>query len=406
MRAPKSLLLGVAAALVAMTSSAHAQTWSLKRRRPSLFEIIAVDRTSESQWPFGQEDIAGDGVSKTDADEAAVDLRSVYADARAKKLWMRAYVAATVTPTPDSLAFFFIDSDADPDTGGSASDSQIFAAFKDDKVSSPSGYERAVEIRGDGTVVALFAWDTNKMQWAEQSDAMKMMVTGESGVARDPLRLAGDDHGYVQVELDLTVAALDDACDGTIFVRTWRDGDNKRKFGDLADAGSADCHAHLNRFGDPDLLHSDNCTSDDTCPARGRCSQGTCLFGYECSDDGACQTGQRCQSGVCVRVLDRDCTYSADCDSLVCDDKRCVACTSSGATACEASLVCSPNGSCLRAPKPDNPLTDGESAAVSGERVRGGAFACTAAERGARGGGGALVLLLALAALLRLGVKR
>lgn len=405
MRAPKFSLIGVAAALL-ITSTAHAQTWSLKRQRPSLFEIIAVDRTAESGWPFGQEDIAGDGVTTTEADEAAVDLRSVYADARAKKLWLRAYVSATKTPTANSLAFFFIDSDADPDTGGSASDSQIFAAFKDDKVSTPKGYERAVEIRGDGTVVALFAWDNDKLRWTQQSDAMAMMVMAESGVARDPLRLAGDDHGYFQAELDLSVASVDDACDGTIFVRTWRDGDDKRKFGDLADAGSADCHAHLNRFGDPDLLHSDDCVSDATCPAQGKCSQGTCLFGYECSSDDACQTGQHCQSNVCVRALDRDCTYSADCDSLVCSDKRCVPCTNSGSTACEASLVCSPNGSCLRAPSPDNPLTDGESAAVSGERVRGGAFACTAAERGIGGGGVALVMLLALAALVRRGVKR
>src|ERR1700759_3781948 len=102
MRAPKCLLIGVAAALF-ITSAAHAQTWSLKRQRPSLFEIIAVDRTAEAGWPFGQEDIAGDGVTTTEPDEAAVDLRSVYADARAKKLWLRAYVSATQTPTANSL---------------------------------------------------------------------------------------------------------------------------------------------------------------------------------------------------------------------------------------------------------------------------------------------------------------
>src|SRR5688572_16115089 len=118
--------------LAAVSQSVSAQTWSARREHPALFEIIGVDATSQSNWPFGREDIAGDGVTKVDADEASVDLRSVYADPRANTLWLRAYVTATTKPPTAAVAFFFIDTDGRKNTGGPADSGAMWPAFDDD----------------------------------------------------------------------------------------------------------------------------------------------------------------------------------------------------------------------------------------------------------------------------------
>jgi hypothetical protein len=361
-----------------LTSPALAQSWSLGRERPALFEIIATDASADKAWPFEQEDVAGDGVATLQADEAAVDLRTVYADVRANRLWLRAYVAAKTAPTSNALAFFFIDTDARTNTGAKADDTKLWSGLTADP--TPGGYERAVGMRGDGTLLGVYVWDAQKSTWEKQPDK-PMLATLEVGVGRDPIRIAGDDHGYFQVELDLAASGLDAACEGTIFVRLKNDGDPKRNFGDDLGMDAAACRAQLNAFGDPTPLHSDACSSDASCPAQGVCRQGTCLFGYECSADTGCRTDEHCSAGTCVRVVEKSCQQDRDCDGLVCDAGRCTTCSATGARACESGLLCAPAGSCIspRAGAGGNKAVPAAgSGATDGERVRGGAFVCAA----------------------------
>src|SRR4051812_39304237 len=129
-------------------SAASAQSWSNPRGRPPLWQIIAVDSSGETGWPYGAEDIAGDGAGKLDSDEASADLRSVYADADKDRVWLRSYVAATGTLSADLVMFFFIDADERSDTGGGADAIDLRPEFKRDP--SAGGYERAIGVGADG----------------------------------------------------------------------------------------------------------------------------------------------------------------------------------------------------------------------------------------------------------------
>jgi hypothetical protein len=381
-----------------------AQTWSLERVYPTLFEIIAVDAVGgDTLWPYAQEDLADDGTQTLEADEAAVDLRSVYADARAKRLWLRAYVASKLTPGANALAFFFIDTDARTNTGGKADDHQIWSGLGSDP--TPGGYERALGLRGDGTLFGVFFWDAQKKQWSKQAESPKLAAT-ETGVARDPLRISGDDHGYFQVDLELTAAGLTANCDGTIFVRLWNDGSDKRKFGDDSDVQAVACHARLDRFGDPEPLRSDACTADAECPAQGHCSDGVCLFGYECNIDSACRTGEKCSAATCVRAVDKACKQSADCAGLVCDAGRCVACASSATRTCADGWLCAPSGECRDTDASSQAGTGGTTggaaaSAGNGAKVRGGSFSCAAGQQPTSAQPWALLLGIAVCAALR-----
>jgi hypothetical protein len=387
MRAANLACSSIAAA-IAFAATAHAQTWSLGRNAPSLFEIIAVDQSADSAWPYGQEDLAGDGVSTLQADEAAVDLRTVYADARANRVRLRAYVTAKVAPTASALAFFFIDTDTRTSTGGKAGDPKIWPALSTDPTSG--GYERAVGMRGDGSLLGVWFWDAQGSTWTKQPDS-PVLANLETGVARDPIQIAGDDHGYFQLDLDAPALGLSDACANLIFVRTWNDAPGKRSFGDAVDMGPAACRPSTNAQGDPVVLRSDACTSDATCPAKGRCRGGVCLFAYECSSDSACRTDEHCTAGSCVRVVDQSCKASSDCNGLVCDGGRCAACTESGARACGSGLLCAPDGSCIRGSGSGAGGGTGTAAGTGGtgtagnpRPVRGGAFHCAVSPPGMR----------------------
>lgn len=362
-------LTAIAIALLGSSASAQ-QTWSLERQRPSLFEIVSIDESAQPAWPFGDEDI----------DVPAIDLRSVYADARSSKLWLRAYVAATNAPAMTTVAFFFIDTDARTNTGGAARGDVLWPAFTEDE--TPGGYERAVGVRGDGTLLGVYFWEDGPDRWTKQPET-PVRVEVEVGVARDPLRMLGDDHGYLQVELDLPTFQLDEACDGTIYVRTWNDVMGAARGGDEAEPAA--CRARLNAFGDPEPLQSARCSDDDACPARGECRDGTCVFAYECSQNAECRSDERCTSSVCVKVVDRSCDATSDCDGLVCVADRCESCSDSGARACADGLVCTPSGACIR-PADANGGSGGSggrdgsggSEGAAGARVQGGAFTCSA----------------------------
>ena len=368
--------------VAAVAQPAAAQTWSLGRSRPSLFEIIAVDPISEPNWPFGNEDLASDGqVSTTDA-EASIDLRSVYADARAGRLWLRAYVSSRRTnASTTAFTAFFIDGDLDPNTGGPAE--ALSTTMSKDP--SRAGYEVALAVKPDGKLLGIYHWDKKDKLWAERDNPEQVAVS-ERAVARDPLRLLGDERVYAQVNVALSELKLDERCLAQIFVRTWNEQPDELAYNDSVNSFAMACRARLNEFGDPELLRSDRCESDDTCPGGGRCREGICLFGYECNLQAACQSGQHCSNNVCVHVREQSCSSSEPCGGLVCEAARCEACEETGARACAGDAVCAPDGRCL-SPSAAYGGDDPDSIALAtGERVQGGALTCslTQATGGAR----------------------
>jgi hypothetical protein len=167
---------------------------------------------------------------------------------------------------------------------------------------------------------------------------------------------------------------LDASCDGNIFVRLWHDGTPQRSFGDDDDEQAA-CRAPVDRYGDPVVLRRGQCSSDAECPAGGQCIDGVCIFGYECAGDADCRSGETCDAGVCRLTPGTACSSDADCDGLVCASGECVACTETGATACDGDAVCAPNGTCIG---------PGGTPVTTVGRVRGGAFECAARPRPTR----------------------
>jgi len=371
--------------MTALAQPAAAQSWTLGRSRPSLFEIIAVDLVSEPLWPFGNEDLAGDGQVTTTDTEASIDLRSVYADARDGRLWLRAYVSAKrANASTTAFTAFFIDADQNVTTGG-AGDALAPELTKDP---SRGGYEIALAVKPDGTLLGLYTWNSTDKRWAERARPEEV-ARAERGVARDPLRLLGDEHVFSQVSVELAELSLDNRCLANIFVRTWNEQPDKLAYNDWVNTLAMGCRARTNEFGDPEILRSDRCETDDTCPGDGVCRDGICLFSYECNSQAACPTGQRCTNNVCVHFKDESCSSSAQCDGLVCDQARCEVCSETGARACTGDGVCAPDGRCL-SPSAAYSGDDPDSIALaSGERVQGGALSCSLTQAA----GGALTCL-------------
>jgi hypothetical protein len=392
---------GVVSLAVTWAAPARAQTWSSPRGRPVLWQIVAIDESGETGWPYGGEDVAGDGLDSFDAEEAGADLRTVYADADAERLWIRAYVASESAPSASVIAYFFLDSDDRDGTGGDADSDALWPELTADP--SAGGYERAIAARGDGTLGGAWRWDTQAGEWTAIAPPPPDDVV-EIDRDLDPIRIGGPEHGYLQLELDHDVSGLDASCDGNIFVRMRHDGDPPaRAFGDDDEQASA-CRLATDAFGDPIVLREPACSEDSDCPADGRCREGVCLFAYDCSGDDDCRTGEQCSAGACVRVVERSCGSDADCDGLVCADGDCAACAESGARACAAGLLCSPNGGCVD-PEAD-PIGGGGSSGGAGGgsgaaapgTTRGGAFHCAAARVGTGGATlGAFSLAFALA---------
>lgn len=359
-------LLALAAAITSVPGSAHAQTWTESRTEPRLWQITSLDRTGEPGWPYGAEDVAGDGLAVFSPDEGATDVRSVYADADGERLWLRAYVAATDRPTASLSTYFFIDTDGRGDTGGPADGDVLEPSLGDDP--TRRGYERALGVRGDGT--SPLAWEWNAQQRAWVPLAIKPAdVRAEAGRARDPLSIGVVEHGYVQVDTLHAISGLDASCGGTIFVRTRNLAAAPRAFGD--DDRAALCRVPSDVYGDPVVLRDSTCRTDAECPANGRCRSGVCLFAYECSTARDCPPGSRCTVNRCERVETQPCSASRDCNGLVCEGGACVACSEVGARACGAGLVCSPNGACVD-PDAFEPGSGGPG------KVQGGAFSCAA----------------------------
>lgn len=387
----------LAAAFGFAPSSVHAQSWADARTAPPLWQIIAVDKTGEVFWPYGREDLAGDGTSFLD-DESSSDIRTVYAEADADSLWLRAYVSSAAQPGNDVRAFFFLDSDANPNTGGDARGAELDSALSADL--SDGGYEWAIAVRAGMTMGEVWRWDASNNRWGSSDVRPASALQVETGVARDPIALGSGQRGYLQLRLTHAQSGLSASCAGNIFVRTRHEGSATRAFGDDVPT-DVKCRAAQDSYGDPDVLRSYECSKDADCFAGGRCADGLCLFAYECGGNSDCRTGEQCSSGQCVRVVTSSCSTNAQCDGLICEGARCVACTSTGARACQTGLTCSPNGACADPDDytPSNPTRPGSSADKPGN-VEGGALNCSTSATRA-GFGWTLMSLFGLALVLR-----
>jgi OOP family OmpA-OmpF porin len=388
---PRWLTLGATLTLSLLHAAAvHAQTWSASRTQPVLRQIASVDATGDVGWPYGREDVAGDGAA-LEADEAAVDVRTVYADADVERVWLRVYVAAQSAPPEDVVVFFFVDADDRDDTGGPAFGAELSPLWSTDP--SDGGYERAIGVRiapsGMPEVLGVFGWSAGPGRWTDVG-VLGDQLRVEAGVDEDPIRIGARDRGYVQVDAVHALTELTASCAGNLFVRTFHDA-APRSFGDDDEPLFA-CRPALDARGDPEVLEVE-CTVDDECPNDGVCRAGGCLFAYPCDGDDDCAADERCEANACVRVVDEPCVDASDCDGLVCADGECTACRDSGAAACPSGQWCSPNGECVDeddvGPAPGNP----------GDQVRGGAFHC-ALSRGHDEGLASLALWLAPLALL------
>jgi hypothetical protein len=363
-------LAGLLTALSA--SSVEAQSWASGREDPALFHVVAIDRTGEADFPYGREDVAGDGLGTFSAAEASADLRTLYASAEPTQLWLRAYLAVDAAPKPSLRAFFFIDSDARASSGGPAQGMELDEQLGDDPTTG--GYERAIGVRGNGMVQGVFEWDVSMRRWLEFTDARAADARGEAGLAADPLAIGAQQHGYVQIELAHSLSQLTQSCDGTLFVRVLDDGPAMRTFADDAPERFA-CRARVDDYEVPDVLRPDGCTSDAQCPGDGVCRDGACLFTFACDGAADCPSGYECAQGRCVRTVSGSCQGAADCDGLVCADERCVACGESGARACASGLACAPDGSCVE-PGDLGGAGSGGGGVTPPGKVRGGAFSC------------------------------
>jgi hypothetical protein len=378
--------------VLANAHAAAAQSWSGSQQDPLLFQIVAVDRSGEAGFPHGREDVAGDGLAAFEDDEAGSDLRSVYADADASRLWLRAYLAATGTPAMTLRTFFFIDSDARDGTGGPAQGAELDQALADDP--TPGGYERAIGVSGDGTISGVFEWSTELRRWTENTSFRPPDVRVEAGVGNDPLLFFSLQHGYVQLSLAHSLSGLSQSCGSTLFVRLLNELSPTRTLADDALEKFA-CRAEQDAYGDPVILQPpDGCGGDDQCPGESVCRDDVCLISYACANDAACPDDHRCDAGACVRVVSGSCDDAADCSGLVCEAGSCVACSESGARACASGRYCAPDGSC-RDPDTVGEESGGEEGASEPGKVRGGAFSCASTSSRARVSAWLLALLAA-----------
>ena len=336
--------------------SATAQTWppTSERTTPSLWEIIAVDRCGEADWPYLREDIADDGLGTFDALETRVDVRSFYSAHEGSRIWLRFYVSSTSAPSDNLVAFYFVDTDRDALTGGSAAASSIWGTFAEDP--TEGGYERVIGFRVDGTIEGLWSWDDQNQQWARETDPGNNDFNIEAGVDEDPLLLNDDRHGYLQLDVEEQFLGAANRCDANFFLRVWNDdtNDSANNYGDLDASGKVSCQpVDVNQDNTPDVIQVlVGCRRDSDCPGQSVCFENrVCLIGYECAVNSDCRPDEDCINNGCVRISTVMCANNNDCGGLVCDSNgACVGCNDS-TLLCGNGEVCSPSGVCFNAPE-------------------------------------------------------
>ncbi len=252
-------------------SQAGASTWARHAKTPALRELVAVDQTGEPVWPFGREDVAGDGLNTFLAAEQAVDVRSAYVAAHRQRLWVRVYVSGEQA-ADDLKVYAFIDIDRNAASGGSARAAEIDPALDADR--SAGGYEVALAIREGPGLTSVWRWSDAKRVFEELTELEPLDVLTEAGSDVDPLGLGRAQTGYLQTTLSLEPLALSVGCDVSFLFRSA--GATGLADRDVGAAGP--CRAgDANENGVSDLAEIDAaCMSDDECPADGSCEDGRC----------------------------------------------------------------------------------------------------------------------------------
>jgi hypothetical protein len=332
---------------------AAAQTWAGQRKTPRLSQIIAIDKTGEPGWRFGQEDLAGDGLDAANfkQPEQAVDIRTAYATTDATRFWARVYVSDPAAVASNISAYVFIDADLNAATGGPAAATEVNPKLT---ASTPPavGYEYVVELRGNGTVTQFWTWTLPQGPFVPTvlpSPPATPQALGEAGKDLDPIRLNGNTHGYLQGSIDLALVGFTtpDVCKANIFVRSV---DETGTLGDL-DVGLVSSCEPVDGNGDgvPDIIVPvGDCSRDDQCPGGGICRNSVCIIDVPCSVDADCNVAtQLCSvDGFCVLKPSGTCKVNADCIDRICDTGTCVACTLGG-DQCGASRRCVSSGLCI-----------------------------------------------------------
>jgi hypothetical protein len=374
-------------ALVTSTAlAASAATWANNQTTPPLAQIFVIDATGETGWPYGAEDVGGDGLPAFGMPEQMIDVRTAYAATDAAKFWARVYFSA-----PNAVAavkvYVFIDADRNPATGGRASAAEINPAFTTDP--SAGGYEFVLVTGGDQATSELWEYRAPQMMFAQASPASANTITAESGQDTDPILINGAQHGYLQANVNLTAVGLTAACDANLFVRSVA-----AMGGDLEAGQAASCVApDANGDRVPDLVVVPaGCTTNAQCPGGGTCATGMCTAPTTCTSDAQCAPTEQCVAGRCVARPGGTCTSSAQCGDLVCTNGQCVACASNAE--CGTGRSCSSTGRCIVALAPD-------------EKVEGGAFNCAVSPPASSAPSGCMfALTLAPAAALALRRRR
>jgi hypothetical protein len=377
-----------AAAVLVFTSPADAQTWVGARTTPRLGELVAIDHTGESWWPFPPpEDILGDGLNNYTTAEQRLDMRSAYATTDAQRFWTRVYVVARDMVASGVHVFVFIDTDNNATTGGSAAAAVINARFTTDP--TMGGYERVLEIDATGAVLHVWSWQQAMMTFTSAVPTMAQ-TKGEAGKDVDPATPGAWVAGYVEAQIDLAVAGLTTACDARLFYRSVNTTDPTHSDIDIGVEGP--CKPAAGPDGVPAILVPPmGCTTDMDCPAQGICHDGTCILPAPCLVATDCGAGFMCSpDGRCLPNPGGTCMVQTDCGQLACVGGQCVACTL-GSTNCGAGLECTPQGTCVvgAGGAGGNGAGGGIPTLRPGQRVQGGALACDVLRSPGAGGDGA-----------------
>ena len=408
----RCLLVAASALVFSATRLAHAQTWVNNRQGPALREILAIDATGEPNWIWGAEDVAGNGVNNFPAAEQAIDARTVYVNTDANRFYSRVYFSVAGNDPGEVTTYVFLDTDQNNATGGSAAATELEAAFAEDPTNG--GYEYVIKVQraNDGTTTGSIYQFANASRRFELATAQPGQLAAESGQFLDPIRINQNAHGYIQSVVDFNLVNLTQTCQADVFVRTTNQTQS---------LGDGDLTVGLKRACAPTFTNDiptvlvnppDQCRVNADCPNDGLCINGACRFALYCIDDADCAANQVCTNGRCVYRGGNGCTTDAECDGLICRQGQCVACTTDNS--CGPGMLCGPDGRCVISSTGTSTSTSTSTATAvasdagllaPGERIQGGACACSTVGSKGRGWLG-LFGLLGLSMVLGRSIKR